>query len=96
MTESRENIEKPSLTLEQQELISKTTIPIGKLVDFYNNRKGEDILRKTKQLVEQIDDLVMKKLFENIGELLDAGNKGGDESAFRRAINLSQKEIKKE
>lgn len=97
MTESTEkNLKEPIPTLEQKELISKTTILIVELVDFYNNRKGEDILRKTNQLMEKIDDLVIKELFKNLGKTLDTCNKGGDESALRKAVNSSRIEVKKE
>lgn len=101
MTESTgtgNNLEKQTLTLEENEILSDFTKKCGIILDTHKNTDwsagGNDFLRKTKQLINQTPSLFEQRLLEVVGHLLDAH--GNDQNILGKAINLSQKETKKE
>jgi hypothetical protein len=76
------------------------TLLYGNLLDTYIHTEdgSENILIRTRQLAEQIDDLVMNELFKNLGNLLDicSNKERGIDDILIKAKHLSQKYITKE
>lgn len=93
MNESKgNNLEKSSLTLEENEILSDFAKKFGILLNFHKNTDwstgGDDFLIKTKQLINQTPISFEQKLLEVVGHLLDAY--GNDKDIIIKAKHLSQ------
>ncbi|MFA6999915.1 MAG: hypothetical protein WC241_02235 [Candidatus Paceibacterota bacterium] len=91
-----ESIEKPTLTLEQQKIISEFTLSLAVILDEFS-KGGEDVGRRvltiTNQLIEKTNDPLVKVMLKNSGDLLDIlsnENKGINDIQIK-ADQLSKK-----